>query len=147
MYGEFGTPHTNIETYYISGGELTVKSDFNGRLINSDEMTTINDIMTVVNRVYRKYADILKTSYHVEYVHLYGNCNDDNDISVVYSNGCEQFEIRYCAPCANWFVSYHIISDDGIEPTNRINELQLNNDLPVENVVQWLFTTMSLLDF
>lgn len=144
----FGRPNKHVDYYDTFGGKLKVLSDFNGRVMSFDELTTLTDIIVAVNKVYRNQHKTL-THVTLDSVHLYGNCNHDNDIAVIYRRGgSEQFEIRYCSPCANWFVSYCYVNGDGtIETNNRITNLQLTSNLTAENVVEWLFNTMSILDY
>lgn len=143
----FGKPNKHVDYYDTFGGELKVVSDFNGRVMSLHELTTLTDIIVAVNKVYRNQHKTL-THVTLDSVHLYGNCNHDNDIAVIYRCAGEQFEIRYCSPCSNWFVSYCYVNGNGtIETNNRITNLQLNSDLTAEYVVDWLFNIMSILDY
>lgn len=151
-YADISKPNYHVDYYYDTfGGKLKVVSDFDSRLMSIDELETLNDIIDAVNKVYRNQYKTKLLHMTLDSVHLYGNCNNDNDIAVIYRCGCERFEIRYCSPCSNWFVSYHILcnidGDSEFESINQINYLQLNSDLTAENVVEWLFNTMSMIDY
>lgn len=149
-YADTRKPNYHVDYYDTYGGKLKVVSDFGCRLMSIRELEMLNDIIVAVNKVYRNQYKTKLSHMTLDNVHLYGNANDDIDIAVTYRCNCERFKIRYCAPCSNWFVSYHIVcnvdGDSELEPINQINDLQLNSDLTAENVVEWLFSTMSMLD-
>lgn len=149
---DFGKPNKHVDYYDTFGGKLKVISDFDGRIMSFDEFVTLINIIVAVNDVYRNNQYKTKLPHMtLDGVHLYDNCNDDNNIAVVYRCGYERFKIHYCAPCSNWFVSYYIVcnADGDIEreSINQINDLQLNSNLTAKNVIEWLFNTMSMLDY
>lgn len=149
-YADISKPNYHVDYYDTFGGKLKVVSDFDGRLMSIHELEMLTDIIVAVNEVYRNQYKPKLLHMTLDSVHLYGNCNDDNDIGVIYRCGCDRFEIRYCSPCSNWFVSYYMLCNvDGeseLESINQINNLQLNSDLTAENVVEWLFNTISIID-
>lgn len=149
-YTDISKPNYHVDYYDTFGGRLKVVSDFDGRVMSIPELEMLNDIIVAVNKVYRNQYKTKLLHMTLDSVHLYGN-NDDNDIGVIYRCGSERFRIRYCSPCSNWFVSYYILCNvDGeseLESINQINNLQLNSGLTAENVVEWLFNTMSIIDY
>ena len=150
QYRVTSKPNHHVDYYDTFGGKLKVVSDFDGRFMSIHELETLNDIIVAVNKVYRNQYKTKLSHMTLDSVHLYGNCSHDNDIAAIYRCGCERFKIRYCSPCSNWFVSYYILcnvdDDSELEPINQINNLQLSSDLTAENVVEWLFNTISILD-